>query len=266
MLKTACNGSVEWRRWPFHISKVQEKMEASLVPSFPRWRSYSAIGCFEDVVKEFGDKETIIKWIQDAGIYEEKQLLKIIYSKMLAMKHPSSLVDFFSRRLQYWFRDIDAKRFAAKMPMIINNVFKCIPPCVQFAVVNTWLNGWPTNRRLHLPFAWCRLCGGCYGEDSLNHYWESPHQSCFLGPQFQKQNSTRKAAYFLFDDESFECLCIRSCHIYAVRKAFNAARSMGCRFTREECQSHIKAGHKTCRLLSNEICKIMKHGSRRRPL
>ena len=60
---------------------------------------------------------------------------------------------------------------ARRATATITQVRSCCPPCVLWAVVRTWMNGWCTARRFQKRGTrGCLLSAECKGEDSIEHY------------------------------------------------------------------------------------------------
>ena len=92
-----------------------------------------------------------------------------------------------------------------------------VPPCVIFAVINTWLNGWCTARRFQRGEHHCCI-GQCSGADELEHYVMCPFfRGCalhFLDINFR----IASLAQFLgVDGVSGHSTVLTAIHMYATR-------------------------------------------------
>ena len=138
----------------------------------------------------------------------------------------------------------------------ISRLWNKIPPCVSFAVLNTWLNGWGTTRRLNIDIVECWLNCNCKLEDSLEHYatcdlhWEVLRSKTRVEPQ------RTFASFLLLAPLTTDELIMLACHVFAVRKAVYTRRLEGIRTSSSTSERLIWAGHKTAMAVGRGINKV----------
>ena len=100
-------------------------------------------------------------------------LQRTIYNN-IRQHHRQDLQQLLVHRWARWQRHLghpmDLKAAIRRAPTFLINIAGIVPPCVQHAVMATWLNGWCTARRFQEPVKSCRLHPGCQGADELEHY------------------------------------------------------------------------------------------------
>ena len=145
-----------------------------------------------------------------------------------------SCEDYLRNRWARWFG-------GAQITLCIRsaNIVKCnmqgrVPPCVLYAVLITWLNGWCTSRRYQQSVGKCRLYPECEGLDELEHYvrcpfaWEAAPRFAHLGDA----PTTLQEALVLGQCDADTCVR-RAVMIYAIYGTFNAARAADSRLSRQ---------------------------------
>ena len=103
-----------------------------------------------------------------------KMLKAFFYKCLLPQFVPFSLVQALAKRfkLREWFDDNEILLYASKAAEFIADIKGHVPPCVIFAVLRTYFNGWATSARFQTIDKVCLLCFECDGVDSLEHYAE----------------------------------------------------------------------------------------------
>ena len=126
-------------------------------------------------------------------------------------------------------------------------------PCVSYAVLNTWLNGWGTSARFQIQGGCCWLHADCHGSDAIEHYavcdchWDALTATACISPPWML------ASFLLLTEDSEARLRVRACHVFAVRNTVNVRKAEGRRKDRQTVLRLIGAGHKTARLAGRSL-------------
>ena len=100
----------------------------------------------------------------------------------------------------------------------IDAIRKLATPCIVHAVLNTWLNGWCTNRRFQRRLSRCCADPACEGHDELEHYAVCPHLR--HGAEVFLDIPSRPASFAIFlrvhSDWKANAV-MRALHMYATR-------------------------------------------------
>ena len=73
-------------------------------------------------------------------------------------------------KLRGWCDDEELNSMTSRAVSFCEDIVGHVPPCVLFAVINTFSNGWTTEARFQKSVSDCLLCYECSGVDSLDHY------------------------------------------------------------------------------------------------
>ena len=168
--------------------------------------------------------------------------------------------DRFRRRA--WFEECEIRDMAEKAACFISVISGKVPPCVIFAVINTYLNGWSTGARHQKRENRCYLCVECVGEDSLEHYASCSFQWNVFASKFGRSVFPMTLPRFLglYARDSEDAVKY-ACHMYAVRSAFNYQRfKIGTGASLSLVSVRIEAGYRTaclhCSGLSGRLAQI----------
>ena len=149
-----------------------------------------------------------------------------------------------------------ALNFADLAVLQLEKLWGKVPPCVSYAILNTWLNGWGTAQRFQVQDSSCWLHEGCPGKDAIEHYavcachWDALWAKARISPTRSLES------FLLLTDDSEAGLRIRACHLYAVRNAVIVRKAEGCRRSRLAVDRLIEAGHKTAMLVDRSLCRV----------
>ena len=124
-----------------------------------------------------------------------------------------------------------------------------MPPCVIFCVINTWCNGWCTEKRMQKSPVRCYLCLECDGEDSLEHYAVCTHHwFIFEQKLMRKRPHAPIASFFGFCAQTLEEYVFHACHVFAVKRATNIRRHQTGRMSGDCLQELVWNGHRAAAL------------------
>ena len=165
-----------------------------------------------------------------------------IYKHILRKKRNTYLEDVLSRRLRRWQLFEAPRCLARRACRHLKTLNGRVAPCVSFALLNTWMNGWTTARRFQSTAA-CVPCDGDTGADSIELYSFCP---------VQREATTRLSRFPMKGSMvEFMCLaamesdqlCVRASICYSVRKATNIRRADAVRGSFEQnvkiiCRCH----------------------------
>ena len=73
-----------------------------------------------------------------------KRFQNTIYQILLENREIESCRDLLAKRFNRWFTEDDAQCNADLAMKVLELLWGHVPPCVHYAVMNTWLNGWGT--------------------------------------------------------------------------------------------------------------------------
>ena len=100
----------------------------------------------------------------------------------------------------------------------LKEICKRLPPCVRFAVVSSWLNGWATARRLqrHSTRVFCKKASS---EDAIEHYAVCQVVKRAACSIYGREINLDLGSFLLLHDCSLDVALFRATFLYAVRKA-----------------------------------------------
>ena len=165
-------------------------------------------------------------------------LQKFIYSELMQVKFPNSLIDTISGRLTKLYQpyDLDFTN-GVSLSVCFDELAKC-PISVALKVTKTWCNGWATSKRYHnnegrvLP---CLFgCTNCL--DDLAHYHQCPHLYAiwkFLSPLSRDNivpiatpsEPLERWALMAPDLHKFRCIACVFSGYHAIRREFKTNNS-----------------------------------------
>ena len=226
---------------------------AALVHPFKNWVEDAGISSLRDVGVNFKIGEfarfCLGEGMKDLHIQEVPKLQSLVYrfsaNSFFSFDLEGALRDRFRRR--EWFEDVELGRMAARAASFLLTVSKHVPPCVTFAIINTFFNGWSTGARFQSKQNKCYICRNCGGDDSLEHYSVCIYQWRAFAGLFNKSIFPQAMPRFCgLYAEGLEEKIRHACHIYAVRNAVNShrARVRG-GVSEEEVKKSVVAGYRT---------------------
>ena len=171
--------------------------------------------------------------------------------------HPFDPIKALSKKFSSWTSEQEAQMFAARAKHLINAVHAHVPPCVLYCLINTWWNGWCTNRRFQ-GNGRCRLSESCEGDDSLEHYAEcASHWEVFAKKLRKPIGQSSIFRFFGLDVTGIDDMIFHVCHIYAVKRAVDIRRRTreDLRGGAEELEALIWHGHRTAALYHGGLAK-----------
>ena len=175
----------------------------------------------------------------------------IFYKALLPGLAPFSLVEALLKRfkLRGWFDECDLLLFASRAASLIEDIHKLVPPCVLFAVMKTYFNGWATSARFQQIEKVCRLCLDCDGVDSLEHYAACTFQWSVFASKLQRSVFPNSLArFFGLLAYNTNDRVLHAVHMYAVYSAYNSRKKSGIITGPDAMSAIIWQGHRTAQL------------------
>ena len=144
----------------------------------------------------------------------------------------------------------------------LNSIWRNCPPCVVWAVVRTWMNGWCTGRcfqcsREHS----CVLSRDCSGEDSIEHYLCcSVVRAVALRKLHLRAAAGCPSALLLLDGDypNETQAALAATLLYAVYTNTNRARHSKSRPSAEHSFDDIWCGVRRAGMQSRKLSKLVK--------
>ena len=193
------------------------------------------------------------------GFVQEMESLQAnIYDYVFPNLVPFNLEDLFCYRflLREWFDEYEARRMAGRAVAFLEEISNATPPCVIFAVLNTYLNGWSTGARFQEKNSKCLLCIDCEGEDRLEHYGSCIFMWRDFARRYGKSIFPMSLARFLgLFAESHDLKLAHAVNMFAVRTATNFRRRSGTRECEDKVHRLIGGGFKTACLHKGSLSK-----------
>ena len=147
--------------------------------------------------------------------------------------------------------------YAAYGAKLIEDIAGKVPPCVHFAVLLTFFNGWCTSARFQEEDRVCWLCFECDGPDRLEHYAACPHQWRTFAKKFRKSVFPMSLPRFLgLYAATVEMKVIHATHMYAVLSAVNSRRAKQIISGPDEAEALVWQGHRTAQVYSKPLQKV----------
>ena len=127
--------------------------------------------------------------------------------------------------MRKWVPESLLHTYAERTCHVIDVIKSHVPPCVQFAYINTIFNGWATSARFQQNDNVCYLCFECDGNDSIEHYAECRYMWGAFVRKSRVCCYPQNLITFLglCADDTHE-IVLHSCLVYAVREAVHQRR------------------------------------------
>lgn len=248
MIRTGLCTSPGWRANLRTLEANALELESNLVHPFAKWMEGCAVFMLREACSGFNLQEFRAAATGGIGIdvLEDCHLQRRVYQYLLPRTHPFDLHEGLSCKLSRWFPSEEASLRAARACHVVNSIHKHVPPCVLFCLLNTWCNGWCTNRRFQIRSGRCSLCLGCTGDDSLEHYAVCPFQwDVFARKLRQPMFPLSFSRFLVLEAASVEEMVFHACHVYAVRRAVNSRHRESANMGEEYVRDLLWNGHKT---------------------
>ena len=186
---------------------------------------------------------------------KRKSVQTSIYQFLLQGLQYPSIEEVLARRFRRWFAADEACHAAKKASINMRLLHKIVPACVQFAVLNTLLNGWATAARFQLQGK-CRLAHSCLGEDRLEHYACCPHQLYILNESYVVPAFGTLKQFLGLETVDMEEAALLAMHCYAVRTLVNSQRAVGARLQDGAARRSLQIGHQRAMMHSKHLSAI----------
>ena len=182
--------------------------------------------------------------------------------------HPSPCLEHILRsRIERWIAcgsvralpGIACRRARRRLDI----VRKLCPPCVLWAVVRTWFNGWCTGRRFQKrTSSSCVLSCQCSGEDSIEHYLSCPvvREVASRKLRFTPGGLDLRNCMLLIDvpEDQEQTIAISATLLYGVYSATNHLRHERCRQSPQHGFDNIWLAVRRAGLQSKRLADILK--------
>ena len=223
------------------------------------------IWCDNVATAKFGalhENVEVDTWLQqfremDSNCKDKANSLQgFFYSRLLESEKHIETSDFLAQRFTRWWEADVAGLLAEFALHQMRRLWGKVPPCVAYAVLNTWLNGWGTARRMQIRGVQCWLNCECSGEDAIEHYATCPVQWEVIRTKTRVSVTPTFESFLLLSDLTNDELVIMACHIYAVRNAVNKRKNALVRMSGVHSERLIWLGHKTAKSIGRGVAKI----------
>ena len=207
----------------------------------------------EDIVYLIGEANVTID-----NITTKPEFQKLVYRAILQKNLSFSLEESLRYRFVRceWFDAGVADYLAPKAACFLRDVATHVPPCVLFAVICTYFNGWCTSDRFQELEEVCLLCNDCDGFDSIEHYACCIFAWKVYGSKFRKPIFPRSLVRFLgLSTDEIDDKVLYACHMYAVKFAVDFRRRAGTTSGPHQVGSLVWQGFKTASLHHKGLAK-----------
>ena len=205
--------------------------------------------------------------LADAAARKRGDLQAELYNVISKHLHPPLALETLVRsRVERWTRaglvtvpqGIAARRAERTLARIRNTC----PPCVVWAVVRTWFNGWCTHRRFQdRRRNSCLLSCDCGGEDSIEHYLRCAVVRQVAVQKLRLEHILQDPGYLLlldggYDDDS--SIALAASLLYGVYSATNQLRHHACHVSGEVGAQTLWCAIRKAGLQSRRLAGILK--------
>ncbi len=175
----------------------------------------------------------------------------------LATMYPFSLRCCLKGKLSRWFPEDQCESFSFKAIDILNTI-KNTAPCIVFAVVSMWCNGWCTDGRFQGDTIKCLVCSECDGRDKLEHYadcmyaWDAGKKCTGITDM-----SEDLVTLLGFNSKDFgECVLL-SVYAYALKRHIDSRRAMACAAPKSNVYRNVWSGFQVAAIYSRRVRTIL---------
>ena len=250
MIRTALFTAVGWKRSHSEMMAAMQHEESFLLHPLHRWVPKTACFQIHQAIEQFDEKT----WRASFKGKHRKHAQASIYKFLMKTGYNTHIRQVLCRRLSRWSASREVSLRALRN---FTKIKSFMPACVIFAVLNTWLNGWATAKRMQKRSI-CLLCNDCSSIDAIEHYAFCPAVSTAVRRITRLTLQMDLHHFLLMHKESVECLCLRAAVCYAVRKACISRRN-DCRvFPLEANIRVIVNAHKAALMSSRKYMKVYK--------
>ena len=202
-------------------------------------RTYSDFDFSDFAFKNINDynQDVVLKELADL----QSRMYRYFFPMFNSFDLKKTLRDRFVGR--EWVEENEADRMASRAFDFLESIAMHTPPCVIFAVLNTYLNGWTTAARFQEKGSRCLICEDCSGNDSIEHYGSCMHVWRAFSRRSGKSIFPATLQRFLgLYAESVELKVMHAVQMYAVRNATNDRRAKQLRGRESQVVNSIDAG------------------------
>ena len=228
MLRVALSTERGWKRLRTDTLDSLKDGEAFLIHPLREWIPQTAIPQLQQALLNFDRdgwaKEFKTKRKRSGPSDATRHMQASIYNHILRKNKQTYLEDVLSRRLRRWQLSEAPRCLARRACRHLKTLNGRVAPCVSFALLNTWMNGWTTARRFQSTAA-CVLCDGDYGADSIEHYSLCPVQREATRRLSRFHEKGSMVEFMCLTAVDSDQLCVRAAICFSVRKATNIRRA-----------------------------------------
>ena len=231
MLRTAWVTLPSWRDLDRTFFLQAQDDNSNLVHAHPDWLKDASLNSLQNIHGSVhrNDYDAFFK-LQHANCRDNVSVVikqHVIYDLLLAKLSPFCLKSCLAKRFakRNWFGRDEVDRYATLAVSLLEDIHKRVPPCILFAVLNTFFNGWTTSARFQEVEDCCYLCNICDGQDSIEHYASCPHMwRCFANISSKSCLPMSMGRFLGLYAHSVEDKILYACNMYATRSAVNQRR------------------------------------------
>ena len=254
LVRTSCDSGVGWNLAKRIFAGGSDGHHSSLIFPNQKWLKSAAIRVLERACNLH------VNMVEDA-LGDEKKAISLqgnAYRCILANHRPFCFKKHFEYHFFNFFYPEFAEEFVGYAFKNLEYIRAVVPPCVLFAIISTWSNAWCSAPRFQEGFGTCWICDVCLGTDSIHHYGECRIAWETFCAKYGIQVRRRNLFSFLCVDPDMEKenLIFQAVHMYAVKHAFDHARSSGKRIPLAGASSIVWEGHRTAMLYSKQLRKM----------
>jgi hypothetical protein len=257
MWKTGLSMEASWKHGIEILEQGAKHDDAYLIHPFEGWLQGCAVVKLREVCTNIQLSDVRAYVNEDLKKQSQMELQTAIYKHLLPIMHPFDLIRALSKKFTRWFSEQDAQMFAARANHLVQAVHSQVPPCVLYCLINTWFNGWCTNRRFQ-GSGKCLLSAQCDGEDSLEHYAVcSFHWKVFSKRLRRSCHPYSICRFFGLEADTSDDMVFHVCHIYAVRRGVDIRHRVtgGAAGSDDQVEALVWNGHRTAALYHPGLAK-----------
>ena len=150
---------------------------------------------------------------------------------------------------------------ARRASRTLSRIRSLCPPCVLWAVVRTWFNGWCTLRRFQARQRHsCFLSSTCSGEDSIEHYLRCPIVHAVAAKKLRLLHLRRRPGDMLLLDGGYyddSQLALTAVLLYAAYTSTNQLRHKDQRISEAEGEKVVWCAVRKAGLQSRRLSGII---------
>ena len=258
-----------------HITRIEKSLAQDDAPVLHRWREWHqacmamALKSGLDVLKDCGI--LVHRKVLDGDAFDvidrkrgslQWALCRAVSNLLIAPPHVENLV---RSRMRRWAKaglvTVPEGVAARRAEKILTCIRKVCPPCVTWAVIRTWLNGWCTMRRFqNRQSNSCLLACSCKGEDSIEHYLRCPVVRSIAREKVGLGDIKSDPGYLLLFDENREpeSIALAATLLYAIYTTTNRQRHLQHRLSEHQGKQQLWCAIRKAGLQSRRLSTLLR--------